>query len=64
MAGEGHAHVYVNGAKIARHYGPWMHIAAMPKGKNTVMVSLNSNDHRTLAVGDKPLMSSVSVTVE
>ena len=61
--GEGHAHVYVNGVKIARHYGPWMHIAALPKGENTVMVSLNSNDHRALAIGEKPLMSSVSVTV-
>jgi len=64
VAGEGHAHVYVNGVKIARHYGPWIHIATLPKGENTVMVSLNSNDHRTLAVGEKPLTSSVSVTVQ
>ena len=61
VPGEGHAHVYVNGKKIARLYGPWMHIAALPEGPVTVDVSLNANDHRPLAVGEKPLKASVKV---
>ena len=49
VAGEGHAHVYVNGVKIARLYGEWMHLAQLPAGKARVEVVLNSNDHRPLA---------------
>lgn len=60
-AGEGHAHVYVNGTKIARLYGPWMHIASLPEDGATVEVTLNSNDHRTLAVGDVPISATASV---
>ena len=60
VAGEGHAHVYVNGKKIARLYSPWLHIAELPAGKTVVKVSLNSNDHRPLFVGDKPLAISVT----
>lgn len=64
IAGEGHAHVYVNGEKVARHYGEWFHIAALPKGENTVEVSLNANDHRALALDGTPLRASQKVTVE
>ncbi|WP_428696227.1 hypothetical protein [Stappia sp.] len=62
--GEGHAHVYVNGAKVARHYGEWFHIAALPAGENTIEVSLNANDHRALTIDGKPLRAAHTVTVE
>ncbi len=55
VPGEGHAHVYVNGAKLARVYGPWLHIPGLPAGDSTVTVTLNANDHGTLAVGGEPL---------
>ena len=58
VPGQGHAHVYVNGAKIARMYGEWMHIASLPEGAS-VEVTLNANDHRPLAVGDQPLEAIV-----
>ena len=61
VPGEGHAHVYVNGEKIARAYGPWLHIASLPPGRVVVMVSLNTNDHRPISVDGKPLEASVSV---
>ncbi|MEQ9488631.1 MAG: hypothetical protein RIM72_06525 [Alphaproteobacteria bacterium] len=64
IAGEGHAHVYVNGVKIARLYGPWMHIGALDPGENVIMVTLNSNDHRTFAIGDTPISAQTTVTVE
>lgn len=62
--GEGHAHIYVNGKKIARHYGPWMHIAALEPGENVIAVTLNSNDHRELAVDGKALRVEQTITVE
>ena len=53
--GEGHAHLYVNGEKVARIYGPWFHIGSLPKGRNELRVTLNANDHSELAVGDAKL---------
>lgn len=62
--GEGHAHIYVNGEKIARQYGEWFHIAAMPEGRNEIAVTLNSNDHRELQVDGEPVRASVMVVAE
>lgn len=64
VPGQGHAHVYVNGEKLARLYGEWMHIAALPKGEVTVEVTLNSNDHRPLAVNGTPISASTELTIE
>lgn len=50
-AGEGHAHLYINGSKIARIYGNWFHIPELIKDKNEIKVTLNSNDHQTLTNG-------------
>lgn len=62
--GEGHAHVYVNGQKLARHYGPWMHIADLEPGEHVISVTLNSNDHRELGVDGKALKVEQTITVE
>ncbi len=62
--GEGHAHVYVNGAKIGRLYGPWLHLPNLPKGEVTVEVTLNANDHRPLAVNGAPITAREVLTVE
>lgn len=62
--GEGHAHVYVNGQKLARLYGPWMHVSALPRGEVTIAVTLNANDHGQLAVAGKPLRTEKTVTVD
>ena len=62
--GEGHAHVYVNGTKIARLYGPWMHLADLPQGDTTIEVGLYANDHRALKVNDVPINASMSVSVD
>ncbi len=61
VPGEGHAHVYVNGEKIARLYGPWMHIASFPGETARIDVTLNANDHRALAIGDRPLKASTTI---
>ncbi len=62
--GEGHAHVYINGEKLGRLYGAWMHLDALPKGVVEVTVSLNANDHSPLNLGDEPLSVSTSIVVE
>lgn len=62
--GEGHAHVYVNGVKIARAYGPWMHIASLPAGTAEIKVVLTSNDHKPLAIGGTPVSASLIVSVD
>lgn len=62
--GEGHAHVYINGEKLRRLYGSWMHLDALPKGAVEVTVSLNANDHSPLSVGDMPLSASTFIVVE
>lgn len=59
--GQGHAHVYVDGEKIGRLYGSWMHIASAPEGAQQVSVSLNANDHSQLAVDNVPLIAIVPI---
>ncbi len=44
-AGEGHAHLYVDGEKVARLYGPWVHL---DRERGRVRVVLTGNDHRPL----------------
>lgn len=51
--GEGHAHLYINGNKIARLYSNWFHIPEFLKDKNEIKVTLNSNDHQTLTIGEQ-----------
>lgn len=57
---EGHAHVYVDGIKIARLYGNWMHIAALPDAAE-VSVTLNTNDHLTYSVDGKAISAAVNI---
>jgi len=60
--GEGHAHVYVNGEKITRLYGSWLHLADLPEGESEVKVSLSSNSHGTIAVDGVPVEARVVVS--
>ena len=59
--GEGHAHIYVDGTKLARVYSDWFHFSA-PKGSKMLKVTLTANDHSALAVGGVPITSSVALT--
>ena len=57
----GHSHLYVNGQKIARLYGPAFHIADLPEGRNVVSISLNANDHSDLVLNGQPIAAEVVV---
>lgn len=61
VANQGHAHVYVDGKKVARLYGSWMHFSSLPE-EAEVEVTLNSNDHRTLSVNGQAISASVSLS--
>ena len=53
--GEGHAHLYLNGTKIARVYGPWYHLPQPPEGDYDIEVSLHANGHQMLTIGGDPI---------
>lgn len=60
-AGEGHAHLYVDGKKVARLYGPWHHLAGLTPGKHRLTVTLNANSHEELAVGGRKLEAAIDI---
>lgn len=60
---EGHAHLYVNGTKMARLYGNWYHLPELPPGTNEITVSLNANGHETLTVNGQPVRDTVTIEV-
>jgi len=51
--GEGHAHLYLNGKKVARMYSNWYHIPELIRDQNEIKITLNSNDHRTFTIGSQ-----------
>lgn len=60
---EGHAHLYVNGNKVARVYDSWHHLPSslLRNGVNLVTVTLNANDHGEWSIGADPIASTVRV---
>jgi hypothetical protein len=60
---EGHAHLYVNGEKLTRLYGPWYYLEGLPPGDHTLTVGLNANGHEALTVQGEPIEASVFITV-
>lgn len=63
VEGEGHAHVYVDGEKVGRLYGEWLHLSLDP-GEHEVRVTLNGNDHGDYLVGGEPVAAVATVTVD
>ena len=63
VAGEGHAHVYVDGVKRARAYGPWLHLSALDPGTRHVRVTLNGNAHGEYVREGQPVAAEASAEV-
>ncbi len=63
-AGEGHAHLYVDGKKVHRVYGHWFHLPAdaVPRGSHVLSVTLNANDHSVWAEDGKPIKDAVRIS--
>ncbi|NUN11126.1 hypothetical protein HUU53_00585 [Candidatus Micrarchaeota archaeon] len=61
FAGQGHAHLYVDGEKIARIYSDWYYLPPLSEGKHELTVTLNTNDHSDYYFEGKPVQSSLLV---
>ena len=63
VPGEGHAHIYVDGVKVGRAYGPYHYLSGLEPGERHIRVTLNSNDHGALTYGGLPVEATTKVTV-
>ncbi|MFD6230965.1 hypothetical protein ACFWFZ_29500 [Streptomyces sp. NPDC060232] len=64
LPGAGHAHLELDGRKIARLYGPWFHLPAaqVPEGAHTLTVRLYADDHTAWAVSGKAVEGAAQLT--
>ncbi len=62
IANEGHAHLYVDGKKVARLYGSTFHYSEPFDGTKTFKVILNANDHSEYAIDGVVISDSIEVT--
>lgn len=63
MMGYGHAHLYLNGQKVARLYSPWYHLSDLEPGTYELTVSLNSNNHGLYVNNGKAIASTQQIVV-
>ena len=62
VVGEGHAHLYVDGEKVGRLYGPDFHYDGNFEGTKTFRATLNANMHGEYAVDGVVIEDAVEVT--
>ncbi|MER7464902.1 hypothetical protein [Streptomyces sp. NPDC097981] len=64
LPGAGHAHLELDGRKVARLYGPWFHLPAaqVPEGAHTLTVRLYADDHTAWAVAGKAVEGTAQLT--
>ncbi len=64
VANEGHAHLFVNGNKVARLYGDWFSLSSshLKEGENIIEVSLNANDHSEWTVEGQHIGAEVTIS--
>ena len=60
---EGHAHLYVNGNKIQRIYGKYVHLPEdlFADGVNSVSVTLNNHGHMYWTMQDKKVIATLFI---
>lgn len=56
----GHAHLYVDGEKVARVYGEWFHLN-VPEGHHVIKISLTTNSHKDFSYEGREISHSVEV---
>lgn len=59
----GHAHLYINGEKISRLYSSSYYLGEL-EGYNEITVTLNSNDHKDLALKGETIQDTFILEVE
>lgn len=60
---KGHGHLYVNGVKIQRVYGKYVHLPAslFSSGVNTISVTLNNHGHMYWTVNEKKIVATLYI---
>ena len=63
IANEGHAHLYVNGEKVARLYSPWHHLSSklLREGINRIEVEFSTNDHSVWGAAGGPIGADILI---
>ncbi len=61
--GEGHAHIDVDGVRLARVYGPSYNIAGLEPGSHEITFTLAANDHNVYTADGEPIAATVVVDV-
>ncbi len=63
IANTGHAHLFVNGTKVARVYGEWIYVGPelFREGTNVIQVTLNANDHSEWAIDGMHIAAEAKV---
>ncbi|WP_444929631.1 hypothetical protein ACJJIF_17830 [Microbulbifer sp. SSSA002] len=63
---EGHAHLYINGKKIQRIYGPDLHLPdkLFKPGFNQITVTLNAHDHSTWSRAGKRILATLFIRLD
>ena len=59
-AGDGHAHIYVDGEKLGRVFESSYRIENLSPGDHEIRVSLNTNDHRELVYDGRVAEATVT----
>ncbi len=59
--GTGHAHIYADGVKLSRVYGPNHYLPSLEPGAHELRVSLNDNGHNELTWQGRPLEAITTV---
>jgi hypothetical protein len=63
VAGQGHAHVYVNGVKVGRIYGRALQLGNLAAGENEVRVTLNANDHSIYTIDGEAVEDTAVISI-
>ena len=64
VPGEGHAHIYLDGVKLGRVYGPYYHLTGVEAGEHDVKVTLNANSHEGYARAGEPVAAVAVIAGE
>lgn len=64
VSGQGHAHLYINGERQTRLYGPSYYLKELPKGEHVIMVTLSGNDHSELYANGEQIIATQTLVVK
>ena len=63
VAGEGHAHIYVDGELLRMVYKPDHHLEGIAPGERQIRVALSANNHASLTYNGEPIEATAMVNV-